>query len=518
MENKPNIILLFPDQHRGDALGCLGVTGAITPNLDQLALEGVLFERCYTNSPLCMPSRTSLINGRYVCEHGIWGNGVFNADCQDPSFVRNIRDAGYHTCAFGKLHLYEHASEKPYIMDDYIAYYRQWGFEEVHEYYSGTAASCIGNSSYTKYLEEKGLVDVYRKYLAAYICNYYAPTTYSNFPKSLMALVDQGNFSDPRLRRRIWSEPASSLPAKDHLDSYTGRSAKKWIENYDGEKPFFLMVGFPGPHDPYDSLLEYRAMYHPEKLAAGITGRPEPPISSLVQKKLQKIDLEAMTVEQKKQLWIQYFGKITLIDETIGELITALEEKEIYDKTWIIYTSDHGEMLGDHCLLGKRVFYEAAVHIPLIIRPPKGPTGQRILGLTDCFDVTATLLDVAGADPLEEIHGKSLLPIIHRSATFGTEGPSGKEAVFSEVFGYSMLRTNKYKMIIETRSRKMDALYDMEEDPHELNNLIFDPSSEGIRKVLMEKHFNQLLDRFDEGKLDAFSDNWKQKKEYSARK
>lgn len=516
MEDKPNIILLFPDQHRGDALGCLRLTGAITPNLDHLASEGVLFERCYTNSPLCMPARTSLMNGRYVCEHGIWANGVFNADCQDPSFVRNIKDAGYHTCAFGKLHLYEHDSEKPYVMDDYIPYYHKWGFEEVHEYYSGTAASCIGDSAYTQHLAERGLADDYRKYLAAYIRSYYAPATYSRFPQSLMALVDQGDGSDSHLQRRIWAEPPSSLPAKDHLDSFTGKKAKEWIKTYDGKKPFFLMVGFPGPHDPYDSLLEYRAMYHPDKLAAGITGRPDPPISSLVQKKLKDVDLEAMTAEQKKQLWIQYFGKISLIDAHIGELVTALKEKGIYDNTWIIYTSDHGEMLGDHGLLGKRVFYEEAVHIPLIIRPPQGSTGRRYRGLTDCFDVTATLLDVAGAEPLEQIHGKSLLPVVHQPATTGAQSPPGKEAVFSEVLGYSMLRTSRYKLIIETRSGKMEALYDMAEDPHELNNLIFDPSSQGVYNTLMERHFTQLLDRFDEEKLETFSNSWKQKTKYSA--
>ena len=106
MTDKPNIIYIFSDQHRGSALGCLG-SSVITPNLDKLAMEGVNFTNCYTNSPLCMPARASMMSGKYVSEHGVWDNNV-GADPKGPSHVRNIKNAGYHTALIGKTHLYRH--------------------------------------------------------------------------------------------------------------------------------------------------------------------------------------------------------------------------------------------------------------------------------------------------------------------------------------------------------------------------------------------------------------------------
>ena len=107
MSEKPNIIYIFSDQHRGDTLGCVGHPAVITPNLDRLAGEGVVYTNCFTNSPLCMPARATMMTGKYVCEHGVWTNSI-EARAKGPSHVRNIRDAGYHTALIGKTHLYTH--------------------------------------------------------------------------------------------------------------------------------------------------------------------------------------------------------------------------------------------------------------------------------------------------------------------------------------------------------------------------------------------------------------------------
>ena len=131
MAEKPNIVFIFPDQQRGDTIGCAGNPVVKTPNLDRLANDGVTFNRCNSNSPLCMPARASIMTGKHVSEHGIWGNNV-EADPHGPSHVRNIRDAGYHTSQIGKTHLWiyrrndGHTREHAHILND-------WGYDDTHE-------------------------------------------------------------------------------------------------------------------------------------------------------------------------------------------------------------------------------------------------------------------------------------------------------------------------------------------------------------------------------------------------
>ena len=156
MSKKPNIIYIFSDQHRGDTLGSVGHPAVITPNLDKLASEGVNFINCFTNSPLCMPARASMMTGQYVCEHGIWTNNN-EADPLSPSHVRNIRDAGYHTAIIGKTHLYRHGAGSWEDTREKIGELKDWGFTDIHEL-TGPLASGRHGSPYTDYLKEKGLL------------------------------------------------------------------------------------------------------------------------------------------------------------------------------------------------------------------------------------------------------------------------------------------------------------------------------------------------------------------------
>ncbi|MFX1324581.1 MAG: sulfatase-like hydrolase/transferase, partial [Promethearchaeota archaeon] len=173
MKKKPNIIYIFSDQHRGDTLGCVGHSVVLTPNLDKLASEGVAFTRCYTNSPLCMPARATMMTGKYVCEHGIWTNQI-EADPLSPSHVRNIRDAGYHTALIGKTHLYAHGVKgKIRSRKDTITLLENWGFVDIHDI-TGPLASVIHHSPYTDYLKEKRLLRTHKTYVLKYLQKYWA--------------------------------------------------------------------------------------------------------------------------------------------------------------------------------------------------------------------------------------------------------------------------------------------------------------------------------------------------------
>ena len=477
MANKPNIILIFPDQHRGDTIGCVGHPAVHTPNLDRLAAEGVNFGRCSTNSPLCMPARASLITGQYVNEHGVWNNAV-EANRIGPSHVRNIRDTGYHTAVIGKTHLYRHQGAGH--TNNHVQELKDWGYEDTHEL-TGPLASIAVDSPYTDFLTEKRLINVHREHLRTYVRG---------------------------LARRYlhpWEEPPTLLPTEDHLDMYTARKSVEWIQNYKGRKPFYLQICFPGPHDPFDSPAEYRAMYKPEDMPLAIMEKPQPPVSPQLEPFLELSKLDDMTQAHNQVMRTYYYAKVTLIDEGIGHILKALEERGWMENTWIIYTSDHGEMLGDHRLSHKMVFYEGALNIPCIIRPPGGVNGWKCNALTDQLDIAASLLDIAGAERLEGSDGRSLIPQIKA----GPDSPGaqqGKEVVFSELAGYSMARTERYKMAVFTETRQPVELYDMENDPNELRNLVNDPSTEKVRKELLNDHLSRLLSHMDEAKFKVFGE------------
>jgi len=477
MADKPNIVLIFPDQHRADTMGCAGNPAINTPNLDHLAEEGVLFGRCCTNSPLCMPARASLISGKYVNQHGVWHNNI-SADRYGPSHVRNIRDAGYHTALVGKTHLYVHGAEQVKDTRNHVQELLDWGYMDTHEL-TGPWASARIDSPYTDYLADKGLLDIHREYIRHYL---------------------QGMRSG---ELRPWDEPPPPLAPEDHLDTYTGRKSAEWIRNYNGDKPFYLQVLFPGPHDPFDSPKEYRAMYKPEDMPVGIMDKPSWPVTPQQELVLRWSALDGMTVEQKKLLRTFYYAKVDLIDDAIGEVVKALEERGMLDNTWIIYTSDHGEMLGDHYMSHKIVFYEGALKIPCIIRPPKGVKGWKSNGLTDQIDITATLMDIADAVSFKDSDGVSLLSKI-QAGPDAPDAQTHKEAIYSEVSLYSMVLTDKYKMTVDALTRQPTELYDIENDPDELDNIVRYPELKAVQEELLEKYINTLLRNPHQERLEFY--------------
>lgn len=473
MSTKPNIIYIFSDQHRGDTIGCMDHPAVITPNLDKLAAEGALFQNCFTNSPLCMPARATMMTGNYVCEHGIWDNNQAT-DPRGPSHVRNIRDAGYHTALIGKTHLYVHGGGfKRRHTKQKIDVLKDWGFEDIHEI-TGPIASIIHNSPYTDYLKEKGLLRTYRDYMIEYHRNWAGGTA------------------------KEWELPPWPIPTEDHYDSYTGRKTVEWIGKYKGDKPFYLQVLFPGPHDPFDSPAEYRGLYKAAEMPVAIMDRPKRPRPTNVTFVLKWSGLDGMTPEQNQLMRAFYYGKISLIDHYIGQIVEALKEKGLLDNTWIIYSSDHGEMLGDHYMNHKIVFYEGALRIPLIIRPPRGIPPLKCKGLTDHIDITTTLLDIAGAKPLKDNWSRSLKTQVLEGPE-GKNAQKGKDVVFSEVFKFSMVRNERYKLVVKAKSQKPVEFYDLKTDPNEINNLVNDPSISDIKQELLDTHLKQLLTRMKAG-------------------
>ncbi len=461
--DRPNIVYLYSDQHRGDTVGAVGHPVVQTPHLDNLASQGVTFGRCYSNGPLCRPGRASMMTGLYPHEHGVWHNFAV-APPDSRSHVRRIRDeANYLTAIFGKTHLHKGEDH----LDTYKEILSKWGFEHIHELI-GPGQTATIESAYTDWLSattpegEKDKYVRYKKYIELYL---------------------EKHFDSPWSVRPL-DEPPINLTTHDHLDRYTGRTAAKWIRDYKDERPFYLQVNFPGPHDPFDATAEYLARYdlNDPKMPDGILEKPTEPVSVPIRIARKFQDITGITAEQQRLLQFVYYAKVSLIDEAIGEVVTALEERGLLGNTWIVYGSDHGEMLGDHCLVQKGVFYEQSVRIPCIVRPPGGTAGWLSDGLVDQLDVTRSFQEIAGLEAGKS-HGESLV----KKVEAGSDAPDakkGKEWILSECYRHGMVRTDRYKLVANYETVKAVELYDLETDPDELRNRVDDPDLAGAKEKL----------------------------------
>ncbi|MCP4755161.1 MAG: sulfatase-like hydrolase/transferase [Proteobacteria bacterium] len=506
MATKPNILFLFPDQQRGDSLGYAGHPVVSTPNLDKIAAEGIHFSRCYTNSPLCVPARATLQSGQYVSQHGAWNNQIVLDPKTSPSFARNIRDAGYSTAVIGKTHLWQHdiGQSGGAHTNDKRHLTQEWGFDYVHEL-TGPMASTGHNSPYTDYLQEKGLLKAYRAYQIEYVLRNYVLKRTKDLPQTYLDLLKSYDIEVDVENNPLWDDPPLPLPAEDHYDSYTGQKAVDWIEAYQEDKPFFLMVGFQGPHDPFDSPEKYRSIYDPVQIPLGIMDAPEEPVPEYLEQLLRMSGLNEMTPEHMRHMMAAYYGKVSLIDDYIGRIVGVLEEKGMLENTWIVYSSDHGELLGDHRLTHKMTYYEGALHIPCLIRPAGGTQPWRSSGLTDQLDLTATLMDIAGAEPFDHCDGNSLVPKIEAGPDH--EGAQqGKEQIFSELGGNAAVFDGRFKLVAGVQSRDPLQLYDLENDPKELNNRVNDSSMESIRRELADKLDGHLANHLDEERFKIFKE------------
>lgn len=478
MANKPNILLIIADQHRGDAMGCAGNPAARTPNLDRIAAEGVVFGRCNTSSPVCTPARASLLSGQYVNEHGAWVNN-FEADQNGPSHVRNIRDAGYRTAVFGKTHFRPYQLNDGHVKD-HASGLNALGYIDTHEL-KDTIPYTNHRCYYSDFLEERGRLGAYQDYTRVY------------------------RRAESRGALRPWEQTPNLIDDDEHLDIYCANKAAEYIRNYDDDRPFYLQVSLTGPHPPFDSPPEYRALFAPEDMPPAIMETPTEPVSPQVKSKLASSRLESMTENQSRMWASHYYSKIFFDDYAIGLVLQSMQERGLMENTWIVYTSDHGEMMGDHRIAEKGVFYEGALNIPFIVRPPGGTSPWKSNALTDHYDVTDTLIDAAGAEPLDNSHGVSQIPKIQA----GPDAPGaqdGKEVVYSEISLYSMARNDQYKMTIDSLTREPLELYDMVNDPKELHNLVNEPSLKPVRDHFLEEYFSQLLANMNQEQLKIYQD------------
>jgi choline-sulfatase len=422
------VLFIMADQHRFDYLGCAGAAFLRTPNLDRLATRGVRFAQCVTNCPVCAPARIGLATGLQPSRLGSLDNQSF-LPRSVPTHYQRFRDHGYRVGCVGKLDLAKPSHHNGRYGDRPCVY--GWGFTHPEEcegkMHAGSSPTPIG--PYTHYLAERRLLH--------------------RFHEDYQARKAKGWI--------VGASYDSVLPAEAFEDAYIGRRAAEWIARAPDDFPWYYFVSFVGPHDPFDPPTEHADRYRGSTVPPAIHDEMEGKPKWLERRRV------AATPEDVAVSRRQYCAAIELIDDQVGLVLDALEERGMLDNTYIVFSSDHGEMLGDHGLYTKSVAYEPSLRIPLIVAGPGIEGGRTSDALLELIDVNPTLCELAGLPMQENTDARSFAAIL-------SGGTSKHRAdLVSAIRNWRCIRTDQHKLI--ENYNDTTELYNLDQDPDELHNI-----------------------------------------------
>lgn len=440
-----NIVFVITDQQRFDTIAALGNEYVDTPHLDRLVREGTAFTRTYVTAPSCSPSRASLFTGLYPHSLGV----LRNEDLWRHSWVETLADAGYHTVNMGKMHT--HPWETP------LGFHERTVVENKDRDHPSVP---FFHDQWDKALRVRGE----RK-----------PTR--------TVLRERADYAD-RLGAFEWE-----LPEDLHSDVFVASQALWWLETYPGDEPFFLQIGFPGPHPPYDPLPRHLDAYRNREVPLPTCSRADldnqPDALKELREHHQHNDHDAIvhladpTDEQSRRQRRHYFANVSMIDEQIGLILGALDKRGVLDNTVIVFTSDHGDCLGDHGHSQKWTMYEPSVRVPAIVwGPGRVVAGQRIDALTSMMDLGPTVLELAGITPPPWMEAQSLVPALHGQPWTGREhafAEHARDMILTGTDLMTMVRDDRWKLV-EFIDSDQGQLFDLDADPNEEHDLWSDPS------------------------------------------
>lgn len=436
-DKRPNILLITPDQMRGDAMGCAGNPVVKTPNLDRLAAGGCRFTTAYAQNPVCCPSRASFITGQYNHAHGVRDNS-FVLPTHIATMPAILGKAGYRTASVGKMHF-----------NPFDALY---GFQERR---IAEDKSAPYNDDYRNYLEAKG------------IRHLLTDDAFGALMAGKMERIDQ-----------VLMGMTSPLDEEDYIDNWCCRETIRLIEREDA-RPFFIWLGFPSPHLPTDPPKPWAQMYDPESIP--LPERHPEEWESKPPEHRESLGKSAalFTDANLRRFVAHYYGMVSLIDKCMGDIIEALKAAGKYENTIILFSSDHGDYAGDHGRVSKNLAtYDCLVRIPMIIHWPAGvKPGQISDALVESVDVLPTFLDYAGVETPWGVQGRSIRPLLEGSVA------KVRDYAFSETYYQKMVRSDRYKLIYYA-GKPYGELYDMHEDPGEYRNLYASTAHAAIRRKM----------------------------------
>ncbi len=446
-----NIVFILMDQLRSDFLGCYGAKHLKTPNIDQLAKESIIYEQAISPSPICVPARASLLTGKSSMENRVMDNNTWLRPDHDKMGIHTwpyqLSKKGYYTAAIGKMHFY------PWDISE--------GFNE--RVIAEDKRHIHINDDYTKYLKSKGLKRLHGN-------------EHEGYHENKGAII-------------------SKIPDMHQIDKFVADKACQTISTLKKNKPFALMIGIPGPHCPYDPSLEslnsLPEVDVPQPIKATSDSNSFRDITIKSNKSSWNgVDYTDFTEEQKVKIRKHYSASIQKIDEYIGNIISKLKEQNLYEDTVIILSSDHGDLLGDFDLIGKHVFYENSIRIPLMIKHPdyKGSCVSETVSLTDIYSTILEFADIKSSNSIDSV----LL------------SPFRKESERPAVFGATdigwMLRNDIFKLTISNNGNR--ELYNILEDTTEQNNLYKNPEYSDIKMNMENELFGRMFYAINNGSND----------------
>lgn len=472
--DKPvNLLFIITDQQRWDAMSCAGNKVLKTPNLDRLAQEGARFTRFYTACPVCAPARTAILTGRSLeANHVVSNNDIDRPDAAPfPSFDQILLKSGYRGEYHGKYH-------SPYgLAVDYSRPVRWLNGKKAPE---GCKAPMSEAEAFRAYLAANLPKRELKPNELRESGGIYTPIELDiNYGKTTPGKSSQ---ADCYGRREV--------PPEHSIAAFTAREGMEALDRLkDG--PFTLTISLDPPHPPMIVSEPYFSMYPPQEIPVPAsledmrTNSPYP---------IQPGEYAYRSAKNIQEMTSIYYGMVSEVDDWIGKILERLDTLGLSQNTLVVFTSDHGEMLGDHNMHGKFVFYEGSVHIPLLARLPGViPKNTVVTAPASHLDLFPTILDYLGKTGFHA-DGQSLRPLIE-----GRETGEGRVAVSEwdskRIPGF-MITDGRWKLLYGRSSdaKSMDALYDLKNDPDELNNLIgknpggakYHPETSRMKGLLLE--------------------------------
>ncbi len=516
--DKVNFLLVITDQQRADHLGSYGNTVVQTPHLDALAQRGWRFENMHVATPICMPNRASLMTGRYPSAHGARHNGI-PLSLRSMTFVETLRQAGYKTALVGKAHLQNMTDIAPRWPEDPKSRLPQEAVQPDEGNYE--------QEKRTRWLEsdDYDLEYPYYGFEQAFLVDDHSDDVHGhyrywlrqNHPELEATVGPEGAIPTPEYElskiRQAWR---TRLPEHLYPSAYIADRTVELLEGFStSEQPFFLECSFPDPHHPFTPPGKYWDMYDPDDMKLPDSFYFQGPVPPHVQWLYEQRDsgtavrntpaIFACNEREAKEALALNYGSISNIDHQIGRILATLESSGLAKNTVVIFTSDHGDYLGDHQLLLKGpIHYRSLTRVPFIWADPtagaQGSVSEKALVST--VDVAPTILSRAGVTPYNGIQGKSLLEVMDGAK------PAVRDALVLEEEGQRVIlgfdtrircRTllmGDYRMTIYDGA-EWGELYDLAADPQETINLWDAASSAGQRAVMLEKLAYMMLNQID---------------------
>ncbi|MEW6237958.1 MAG: arylsulfatase [Candidatus Omnitrophota bacterium] len=453
-QEKPHILFLMADQFRGDCLSADGHPAVKTPNLDRIASEGILFRRAYSSTPTCTPARSAILSGLSPWRHGMLGYGQV-ADRYNPEMPQAMRDAGYYTLGVGKMHWHPQRALH--------------GFHQTLLEESGRAESVDFRSDYRSWF-------------------------YSEAPNL-----------NPDATGIGWNDYQAKpyeLPENFHPTHWMGETAIQFLQTYNQPQPFFLKVSFARPHSPYDPPERFMKMFADAPIPNAVVGEWAERHALRGQKLPDNTWRGDLGEEQVRRSRQGYYGSIAFIDEQIGRILEALDKRGWLDRTLIVFTSDHGDMTGDHNLWRKSYPYEPSARIPMLMRWPAGlapeKRGRTLDHPVELRDLLPTFLDAASVKGDFHLDGDSLLKLARdENAAWRKFIDLEHDVCYSPENHWNALTDGRYKYVFHARDGE-EQLFNLTNDPGETRDLALNPAHHGELRQWRNRMIEHLAQRGEE--------------------